>query len=59
MDPVAQDDNASTTTNSSRRIDTAADLRKLWKEGKPLTSQEIKELNARVKAFEEMAKLED
>jgi hypothetical protein len=38
---------------------TAADLAKLRAEGKPLTSQELKELNARIKAFEEMARMED
>jgi hypothetical protein len=40
-------------------VTTAADLAKLWAEGKPLTSQELKELNARIKAFKEIARMED
>ena len=53
-------DNATTTSdNSSQEINTAADLAKLRNAGKPLSSQEIKELNARIKAFEEMAQMED
>ena len=59
---AAQDafDNASTTSdNSSREVNTAADLAKLRNAGKPLSSQELKELNARIKAFEEMARMED
>jgi len=53
-------DNASTTSdNSSREVNTAADLAKLRNAGKPLSSQELKELNARIKAFEEMARMED
>ena len=53
-------DNATTTSdNSSQEINTAADLAKLCNAGKPLSSQEIKELNARIKAFEEMAQMED
>jgi hypothetical protein len=68
VDQVASDnnatqeafDNASTTSdNSSREVNTAADLAKLRNAGKPLSSQELKELNARIKAFEEMARLED
>ena len=38
---------------------TAADLAKLRNEGRPLSSQELKELSTRVKALEEMARLED
>ena len=53
-------DNASTTSdNSTREVNTAADLAKLRNAGKPLSSQELKELNARIKAFEEMARMED
>ena len=60
MDQGASDDNATTTShNSSREVNTAADLAKLRNDGKPLTSQELKELNARIKAFEEMARMED
>jgi hypothetical protein len=47
------------TSSSTMEVTTAADLAKLRTEGKPLTSQELKELNARVKAFEEMARIED
>ena len=52
--------NASTTSNnSSWEVNTTANLAKLQNAGKPLSSQELKELNARIKAFEEMARLED
>src|SRR5271167_2661853 len=40
-------------------VNTAADLAKLRDEGQTLSSQELKELNTRVKALEEMARLED
>jgi len=40
-------------------VNTAADLARLRDEGRPLSSQELKELNTRVKALEEMARLED
>jgi hypothetical protein len=54
------DDNATTTShNSSREVNTATDLAKLRNDGKLLTSQELRELNARIKTFEEMARLED
>jgi len=60
VDQEAFDDNATTASNnSSREVNTAADLAKLRNDGKPLTSQELKELNARIKAFEEMARMED
>ena len=61
MDQVAADDatSATTTTNSSREVNTAADLARLRNNGKLLTPQELKELNARVKALEEMARIED
>jgi hypothetical protein len=52
----------SATTSSSgtaHQVNTAADLSRLRTEGHPLTSQELKELNTRVKAFEEMARIED
>ena len=54
-----QTDNATTASDNSRAVNTAADLAKLRNAGKPLSSQELKDLNARIKAFEEMAKLED
>ena len=57
VDQVAADD--ATTTDSSREVNTAADLARLRNAGKPLTSQELKEINARLKAFEEMAKMEE
>jgi hypothetical protein len=53
------DDNATTASDNSRAVNTAADLAKLRNAGKPLSSQELKELNARIKAFEEMARMED
>jgi len=60
VDQAAFDDNATTTSNNdNREVNTAADLAKLRNDGKPLTSQELKELNARIKAFEEMARMED
>ena len=59
VDQEAFDDNATTASDNNREVNTAADLAKLRSDGKPLTSQELKELNARIKAFEEMAQLED
>jgi len=61
MDQVAADDvtSTTTTTNTSQGINTAADLARLRNNGKLLTPQELKELNARVKALEEMARIED
>ncbi len=50
---------ASATPSSTMEVNTAADLARLWADGKPLTYQERKELNARIKAFEEMAQMED
>ena len=46
---------ASATTSSTLEVTTTANLAKLHAEGKPLTSQELKELNAQIKAFKEMA----
>jgi hypothetical protein len=40
-------------------INSAADMAQLRREGRILNSQELKELNAKVKALEEMAKIED
>ena len=40
-------------------VTTAADLARLRDEGRLLNSQELKDLNTRVKALEEMARLED
>ena len=50
---------SNTTINSSLKIRTADDLRRLIDKGKTLTTQELKELNIRIKAFEEMARMED
>ena len=40
-------------------VNTSADLARLRSEGRLLSSQELKELNTRVKTLEEMARLED
>ena len=40
-------------------INTAADLARLRDKGRPLSSQELKELGTRLKALEEMARIED
>ena len=50
---------ASTTPSSTMEVPTAADLARLRAEGKPLTGQERKDLNAQIKALEEMAQMED
>ena len=50
---------AASPSSSTMEVTTAADLAKLRAEGKPLTSQELKDLNARIKAFEEMVQMED
>ena len=50
---------ASTTPSSTMEVTTATNLAKLWADGKPLTSQERRELNTWIKAFEEMAQMED
>jgi hypothetical protein len=59
VDQDVSDGNATTASDNSRAVNTAADLAKLRNAGKPLSSQELKDLNARIKAFEEMAKMED
>ena len=59
VDQEAFGDNATTASDNSRAVNTAADLAKLRNAGKPLSSQELKELNNRIKAFEEMARMED
>ena len=55
-DQVVIDDNAS---EGNREVNTAADLARLRNEGKILTPQELKELSTRIKALEDMAKMED
>jgi hypothetical protein len=44
---------------TGREINTATDLARLRAEGTMLTTTELKELNARIKTLEDMAKLED
>ncbi|KAH8593080.1 hypothetical protein B0O99DRAFT_673941 [Bisporella sp. PMI_857] len=48
-----------TEEESTPEINTAADLAQLRGEGRILSSQELEELSTRVKALEDMAKLED
>ena len=55
VDQVAADNTTTTTTNSSQEVNTTTDLARLWNNGKPLMSQELKKLNTRIKAFEEIA----
>ena len=55
-DQVVIDDNAS---EGNQEVNTAADLARLQNEGKILTPQELKELSTRIKALEDMAKMED
>ena len=57
-DQVAND-NTSTASENSQEMITATDLAKLRDNGKTLTPQELKELNTRIKALEEMAYMED
>jgi len=61
LEQVVLGELAASSFNSeiSPKINTAADLVKLQAEGRPLTNQELKELNARVKTFEEMVWIED
>jgi hypothetical protein len=44
---------------TGREINTATDLARLRAKGTILIATELKELNARIKTLEEMAKLED
>ena len=55
-DQVVIDDNAS---EGNWEVNTAANLARLQNEGKILTPQELKELSTRIKALEDMAKMED
>ncbi len=50
---------ATSPASSTMEVTTAADLARLRAEGRTLTSQELKDLNACIKAFEEMARIED
>jgi len=58
-DQVVVEDNAPVVSEDNWEVNTAADLARLRNEGKILTPQELKELSARIKALEEMAKMED
>src|SRR5436190_8932360 len=58
-DQADVNDNTTTASDDGREVTTAADLAKLRNDGKPLTPQELKELSAKIKALEEMARLED
>jgi len=50
---------AASASPSGTKVNTTTNLAKLWANGKPLTCQEQKELNSQIKAFEEMAQMED
>ena len=56
VDQVVIDDNAS---EGNQEVNTATNLARLQNEGKILTPQELKELSTRIKALEDMAKMED
>ena len=47
------------TPEANTTISTAADLARLRDEGRTLSTQELKELTAKIKALEDMTKLED
>ena len=49
---------SSSASRTNQEANLAAELVRLRDEGRPLSSQELKELNARVKTLEEIAKLE-
>ena len=50
---------SSSASRTNQEANLAADLARLRDEGRPLSSRELKELDARVKTLEEIAKLED
>ena len=47
------------TPEANTAVSTAAALARLRDEGRTLSTQELKELTAKIKALEDMAKLED
>ena len=47
------------TPEANTTVSTAADLARLRDEGRTLSTQELKELTAKIKALEDIAKLED
>ena len=50
---------ATSSSSTTQEINTANDLAKLQAEGRTLTTQELTDLNTRVDALEEMARIED
>ena len=58
-DQVVIEDNVTVVSEDNQEVNTAADLARLRNEGKILTPQELKELSTRIKALEEIAKIED
>ena len=60
-EPVVALGNSATTSalGTAREVNIAADLARLRAKGKTITASELKELTTRIKALEEMAKLED
>ena len=50
---------ATSSSSTTREINTANDLARLRAEGRTLTTQELIDLNTRVGALEEMARIED
>jgi hypothetical protein len=54
-----QADSANSTESTARGLPTSRDLAQLRSEGKTMSSQELRELSAQIKTFEEMARLED
>ena len=61
LEPAVALGNSATTSalGTAREVNTAADLARLRAKGKTITALELKELTTRIKALEEMAKLED
>jgi hypothetical protein len=57
--PANPANSTSPTNSTSRIIHTAADIARLQAEGQVLTAQELEELNSRIKALKEMARLGD
>jgi hypothetical protein len=57
--PGASASTSASALRTSREINTATDLARLRAKGTMLTATELKELNARIKTLEKIAKLED
>ena len=60
-EPAVALGNSATTSalGTAREVNIAADLARLRAKGKTMTALELKELTTRIKALEEIAKLED